>query len=382
MKGINAANKLLNELKEDNPDKYWEMKKTMGKKLSPIIKKAYEDDPTYIIRVKKGYKKWRDSLTDEERAIKKQKAIDALEIAHKKVAWMKENDPEAYEHLLKVKIGRKVSATKKKKFLENPNAPEFNIIKGDTSIELAVQKELRERNIPFKSNCFLHLKDGKEKVVLCPDLYLKEHRIVVECDGSYWHSTPYQIERDKYKDRIYKENGYTVIRLPEVDIKKDVSESADRIERLTMNHFGRYKSAIMNIDVIKVERETFKKNSHKVVDLMVEEDETFIVRGAVLHNCRLAFPCSSQIARYVTNYPEVVWKVAHGEDVEVEKRDDYEYSAEITLATENEKTWRTIRFPKEMKDNVGFRRVVNKDGDYWLVPGDSVAAVALAQGDT
>lgn len=97
---------------------------------------------------------------------------------------------------------------------------------------------------------------------------------------------------------------------------------------------------------------------------------------------RNAFPCSSMQAKYIENYPEVIWKVAHGEDVRVEIRDDYEYSAEITVATENEKTWRTIRFPKEMKDNVGFRRVVNKDGDYWLVPGDSVAAVALAQGDT
>ena len=51
------------------------------------------------------------------------------------------------------------------------------------------------------------------------------------------------------------------------------------------------------------------------------------------------------------------------------------------MATDDNKLFRTIRFPKELSKQVGFRRCAFKEGDYWFVPGDTVVATALGQGD-
>ena len=91
-------------------------------------------------------------------------------------------------------------------------------------------------------------------------------------------------------------------------------------------------------------------------------------------------PCGSLQAKLIKNYSEVVYKVALSEDVRVET--DSKYVSQITLATDNMTTWRPIRFPKELDRKVGFRRVVKISGEYYFVPGDSVVACALGEGNT
>ena len=53
-----------------------------------------------------------------------------------------------------------------------------------------------------------------------PDFVSEERKIIIECDGDYWHSKPKQIIKDKSKTAYYRKLGYTVFRIPEHDINE------------------------------------------------------------------------------------------------------------------------------------------------------------------
>jgi len=68
----------------------------------------------------------------------------------------------------------------------------------------------------------------KNKLCLPYDFVIEELNIIIEIDGeqhftqiSNWTSPEIQIEKDKYKMKCANENGFSVIRLPQVDILKD-----------------------------------------------------------------------------------------------------------------------------------------------------------------
>ncbi len=84
--------------------------------------------------------------------------------------------------------------------------------RGETSIEEKVRVALVEAGIEFEQE----VKFGRFHA----DFVLNGLKIVIECDGIYWHSRPWSKERDKKKDLLLQENGFTVIRLPEELIRK------------------------------------------------------------------------------------------------------------------------------------------------------------------
>lgn len=53
------------------------------------------------------------------------------------------------------------------------------------------------------------------------DFAFVDHRVVVECDGTYWHSLPRRKQLDSSKDTQLKNHGWVVIRLPESAIRDD-----------------------------------------------------------------------------------------------------------------------------------------------------------------
>lgn len=44
------------------------------------------------------------------------------------------------------------------------------------------------------------------------DFFIRERKVVIECDGEHWHLNPKNQERDKRKDRLLKKLGYKVLR--------------------------------------------------------------------------------------------------------------------------------------------------------------------------
>lgn len=85
-----------------------------------------------------------------------------------------------------------------------------------TSIEKTVSEYLTKRDIVFKSQFQI----GYYII----DIYIPEYKLVIECDGDYWHSTPKMISHDKKKDAYLKNHGYKVIRLQEHKIKENVHD--------------------------------------------------------------------------------------------------------------------------------------------------------------
>lgn len=109
---------------------------------------------------------------------------------------------------------RKMSEVK----IKNPNRVFKN-----TSIELKTEKELKRRNI-----------DYQKQVPLCKraivDFYLPKYRIIIQCDGDYWHNLPKQKEKDEQQDKILTLNGFNVYRFWEHEINQSVSNCINKLK--------------------------------------------------------------------------------------------------------------------------------------------------------
>lgn len=74
-----------------------------------------------------------------------------------------------------------------------------------TSIEILTAQILDSLNVNYKQQ----FKIGR---YLC-DFALPRHKLVIECDGVYWHSSAKQQATDKRKNEYLMSQGYTVLRL-------------------------------------------------------------------------------------------------------------------------------------------------------------------------
>jgi|ETNmetMinimDraft_2_1059921.scaffolds.fasta_scaffold113678_2 very-short-patch-repair endonuclease len=121
--------------------------------------------------------------------------------------------------------------------LQNNEIPFLN-----TKIEQAMAKELTKRGIPFKQQFAVGDK------FVC-DFMIPEIKLIIECDGDYWHANPLiyksfkidkrqkeSIRRDKYKDIYLKRKGWKVLRFFETDINKSIKQCVDQIEVFLKNN--------------------------------------------------------------------------------------------------------------------------------------------------
>jgi very-short-patch-repair endonuclease len=89
-----------------------------------------------------------------------------------------------------------------------------------SSIELMVEEELGRRSVSFVAQ-------KKMAHFLC-DFYVPERRLVIECDGDYWHSMPKVAARDVRKDNWLKSHGQKIVRLSEAEIRADCAAAVER----------------------------------------------------------------------------------------------------------------------------------------------------------
>lgn len=117
--------------------------------------------------------------------------------------------------------------------------------RSDTKPELLLRKELWRKGFRFRKN--VKTLPGK------PDIVFVKARVIVFCDGDFWHGRDWEqrklklkmgtnaeywlakiaanIERDKRNTKLLEEGGWNVIRIWESDIKKSLSEVVNKIER-------------------------------------------------------------------------------------------------------------------------------------------------------
>ena len=94
-------------------------------------------------------------------------------------------------------------------------------VKSNTKIEIIIQDLLKEKGIEFEIQYPLINK-------YIGDIFIKPN-IVIEVDGTYWHSRPDSIVRDQKKDKELFEAGYKVIRLPEEKIINNLNKCWGKI---------------------------------------------------------------------------------------------------------------------------------------------------------
>jgi very-short-patch-repair endonuclease len=95
-----------------------------------------------------------------------------------------------------------------------------------SGLEISFRDALDRRGLTYEHGCRI----GRWNV----DFYLPDFRLVVECDGDYWHSFPDAIVRDKRKTDELITMGYRVIRLPEWFILR----SPDRAAKAALRAIG------------------------------------------------------------------------------------------------------------------------------------------------
>lgn len=134
---------------------------------------------------------------------------------------------ETAEKISRATKGRKLSESHKQKLreaaLKRGHTHKFK----NTSIELALQKELDRREITYET----HIPICK---TCTPDILFPDLKTAVFADGNHWHSKEFKNgavwDRDRRQEKILRENGWQVLRFWGSEIREDVSRCVDMVE--------------------------------------------------------------------------------------------------------------------------------------------------------
>ena len=135
------------------------------------------------------------------------------------------------------RVGKKFSEKTKKK-MRIARAKQIIPIK-DTSIEIKIQNFLKQLGVEHYTHFCIN---GMKNIYQC-DIFIPSKKLVIECDGDFWHGNPliynqwkdkeYVIkhkERDVFRDKELVEKGFRVIRLWENEIRvMELSEFEDKL---------------------------------------------------------------------------------------------------------------------------------------------------------
>ncbi len=125
----------------------------------------------------------------------------------------------------------------------------------------------------------------------CIDLGHPGHKIAVEVDGGCWHRTERKSDQDRRKSDYLEAEGWTVVRvqvrserLGSPAERRAIRECVREVRRLIGNHEGRYEFAAFKVGGLW--RSKFE-DGEPLCNLSVEEDESYVANGVVVHNCGL-----------------------------------------------------------------------------------------------
>lgn len=103
-----------------------------------------------------------------------------------------------------------------------------------TGIELKIEKALLEANLKFNEQYPL------EEITVV-DFYLPQYRIVIYCDGDYWHQGEWAknhnvIRKDNWQTKVLESKGYKVFRFSETEINKSPEECINLAKYFILNN--------------------------------------------------------------------------------------------------------------------------------------------------
>jgi len=119
----------------------------------------------------------------------------------------------------------------------------------NTKIEKIMKSLLKDVGLRDKFTFQFKLKDYETNNVFCFDFGDKNKKVIIECDGDYWHSNPkfyeklnetqlYNKNRDKLKNETAAKSGYKMYRFWECDIINNVNEVKKQLQDIKMNIYN------------------------------------------------------------------------------------------------------------------------------------------------
>ncbi len=140
----------------------------------------------------------------------KYKTLPTTSNRHHKKYCSKECSLKGISKTLKGRIfsqEHKAKLKEKRKFQISP--------KFDTSIEIKIQEHLKKLGFVFYTHQYIkEIKHGYQCDILIPSL-----KLIIECDGDYFHSYPMGTEIDHIRTKELLVGGFNVLRLWEHEIK-------------------------------------------------------------------------------------------------------------------------------------------------------------------
>ena len=171
------------------------------------------------------------------------------------------------------------SERNKKYFREHPEKHP-NFIMAQKGFISKPQKEMFEIIKKEYKNAKLEYPIKTKYSVKFADVAIIDKKIVCEYDGKRWHEG--NEEKDLQRDNDLREVGWNTLRFNKENYKNCIKE----IKAVCMNHNGLYK--FLKLKVVKITKRILKKPV-KLFNFAVKDDESYIVNGFVVHNCRCTF---------------------------------------------------------------------------------------------
>lgn len=286
-KGKEIRNKLLNKVPWNKGIKFNEL---YGERKSELLKEKFKVlykgkrleeklGPERAIEVKQ-------KISIAAKKIPKEKLFGGIEnVVRLTIERNKTMRGKKYEELYGEEKAKKI---KEKIIISNIKQ---GLIKR-SSIEFSIEKVLEQIGVSYEPN--------KQIGPYIVDFFLPNLGMVIECDGDYWHSLPRIREKDIKKDSYLKELGFEVIHFSENEIRNNLNDCYQRIERLVSNHQGGY--GLISAEIVAIKRRKPIKGSVKY-DLTVDEDHSYVAKGFVVHNCLSNCKCELRF-EYAEQKPE------------------------------------------------------------------------------
>ena len=260
----------------DDPD----IMKDVPAKISANMKEQYvsgerskERSPEHLAAlIAAGTKALRDPKTIAKNWVflSKEETEDIRNKIREGTAKWREENPEKWEEAKK-----NMSDARKQLHKDHPEKHVNRILaqKGyETNLEKSMREELDDRNIGYEKQYKIDR--------FFVDFAIPELKIAVECDGDYWHQDE---EKEKIRDDIIISNGWDILHFKEGDILSDISKCVDSVERLMNNHEGNYE--FMWLPILSIKICDPPQRARMTWNLSVEEDESFITKSMIVHNC-------------------------------------------------------------------------------------------------
>ncbi len=266
---------------KDITDRQWtdpKHRENMSCKASDQMNREYADGTRDKFKITKGANKKTRQLAKEGKLTfqqnwVKEKSYEANHQPHHRKASserMKRNNPSCNPE-----VRKRMTETYRKTMLKHPEKhPNFIMAQNGfiSSLEKKVEDVLISLGIAYARQHPI-----KRYFV---DFALLNKRIAIEADGEYWHQDK---ERDLKRQEDIEKEGWIVLRFPEKQILKNVDRVRDEILRVVNNHDGKYH--FLDMEIAAVEKWKIKR-PRMLYNLSVEEDESYIAKGFVVHNCR------------------------------------------------------------------------------------------------